>query len=137
MIKPLKVKIILLLVFLSCSQGKEEKVKSEMKGFWKVIVTTDRTDTTNFYVEINDSAMQYFQEDIAYLPPYAYEIVNSDTLKNWLLEDKSSRRVSVGKIEILSDSTFKITNSTQHFNFNKSSKEEFRADTGLRWLLDY
>jgi len=129
--------IFFLLALLSCSQNEGEKVKSEVKGFWIVVVTTNQTDTTNLYVEISDTAMQYFQEDIAYLPPYAYEVVNSDTLKNWLLEDEKSRRISVGKIEILSDSAFIITNSTQHFYFSKSSKELFEANTGLRWLIDY
>ena len=112
-------------------------VKEQIQGFWTVQAANDTAYIPKMYVEINDSVLLYWEEDIFYLPPYGYEINEQDTLINWLYEKQNAKRFPLGKIEIMTDMKFKISNSQQIFYFTKSSFDEFKTETNLRWLVDY
>lgn len=122
-----------LVFFWGCPSFTEKN--KEIIGFWTVAATSDSiSQFQEMYVEINDSTLLYWERDFSYLPPYGYELTIEDTMINWLYDKPESKRFPLGKVEIISNDEFIISNNKNSFYFKKSSFDQFRQKTGHSWL---
>jgi hypothetical protein len=120
------------LLFTACSDSNTD-FHTHIQGFWKVHQVQNSGETNDMYVQINDSLLLYWYQDVNYIFPFLYRIEDNETLIVWLQNDPESRPTPIGKLSREGKPDFTLTNDHQRLEYTEASFEDFKSETGKEW----
>lgn len=120
-------------VALSNCSDTPTDLHTHIRGFWKVHQVQNNGETNDMYVEISDSVLLYWYQDVNYIFPFQYRIENSETLIVWLKNDPESRPTPIGRLTVTGKNSFVLTNEHQRLDYQRATFEDFLQETGKKW----
>lgn len=121
-----------LFIFTQCADVPSD-LHPHIQGFWKVHQVQNNGETNDMFVQINDSILLYWYQDVNYIFPFQYRIENNETLIVWLQNDPESRPTPIGTLDIAGKDSFVLTNEHQRLEYSRTTFEDFEKETGKQW----
>ncbi|MEZ4983521.1 MAG: hypothetical protein R2795_00535 [Saprospiraceae bacterium] len=120
---------VLLIIKLGlCQRAESPNNDYSLLGYWETDIV-ENGKQSNWLCEINDSTFTYWHEDINFLTPRVYSIVNG---KLFFMEKNTRNHLDsslVGEIQFLKQDSFLVSRLNNNYSFKRIDKYSFDQKT--------
>lgn len=139
--KKIKMKALYILMFLMFGSCSSKNKSIDIKGFWQVTKENIKLkkNIKTYYCEIDNGYFLVWENNINYLPPFKYSIIDDSLVLKLLKPDGRINDLDSlvqGKLIVDNQNSFYIIKKNERIKYIRSSYDMFFKKTKHYWVND-